>query len=48
MEDSNKITWVWDFLSKYWKILFDTQMEIPDVESDISDDDSDQTNDYDN
>ena len=48
MGEFEKIDWVWDFLCKYWKTLFDQEYEIPDIETDSSEDEEDQTNDYDN
>lgn len=47
MDNLEKADWIWDFLSRYWRILFQPQMELPDIESDVSDDDDDDNN-YDN
>ena len=46
MDDLEKSDWIWNFLSRYWKLLFKQQMEIPDIESDSSDNDDDDN--YDN
>lgn len=47
MEDFEKIDWIWDFLNRYWRRLFDTKYEIPDIDSDSSEDENDD-NEYDN
>lgn len=46
MDNLEKTDWVWDFLSRYWRILFQQQMEIPDIDSDSSDDDDNNIDNY--
>ena len=45
MNDNLKIEWVYDFLNRYWKYLFEPEYDIPDIDSDNSDDDVDHASD---
>ena len=48
MDNDTKIIWVYNFLNQYWKYLFEPKQEIPDIDTDYSDNDDDQYIEYDN